>query len=81
MDTRPVFERLQAIFRDQFDDQGLTLTRESAATNIAGWDSLMHIGLIAQIEAEFSIRFALGEIQDLNNAGEMLDLIGSKLGS
>lgn len=72
-------ERLQPIFRDVLDDQGLVINRESNARNVEGWDSLAHINLIASIEQDFHVRFALGELQDLKNAGEMVDLIERKL--
>lgn len=72
-------ERLQPIFRDVLDDQGLVINRESNGRNVEGWDSLAHINLISSIEQEFHVRFALGELQDLKNVGEMIDLIERKL--
>jgi acyl carrier protein len=71
--------RLQPIFRDIFDRDDLTITRESSAENVDGWDSLTHINLISAIEQEFHIRFALGELETLKNVGEMLDLMHRKL--
>lgn len=81
MDSTVLLERIQAIFRDQFDDPDLTLSRETSADDIEDWDSLSHVTLIGQIEAEFSVRFALGEIQELNNVGEMIDLVARKSAS
>ncbi|HXH41290.1 MAG TPA: acyl carrier protein [Thermoanaerobaculia bacterium] len=74
-----ILEHLQPIFRDVLDDQGLIISRESNARSVEGWDSLAHINLIASIEQELHIRFALGELQDLKNVGEMIDLIERKL--
>lgn len=71
--------RLQPIFRDIFDREDLTITRESSAENVDGWDSLAHINLISAIEQEFHIRFALGELETLKNVGEMIDLMHRKL--
>jgi len=34
---------------------------------------------VTAIEKRYKIRFALGELQDLNNTGDMLDLIHTKL--
>jgi len=45
---------------------------------VSGWDSLTNINLIFAIEREFKVRFALGEIQELGNVGEMLALIRKK---
>jgi len=57
----------------------LNLTRESNASNVAGWDSLAHINLISAIEQQFGIGFTLGELQELKNVGEMIDLMERKL--
>jgi len=57
----------------------LNLTRESNASNVAGWDSLAHINLISAIEQQFGISFTLGELQELKNVGEMMDLMERKL--
>ncbi len=73
-----ILEHLQLIFRDVLDDQGLIINRESNARSVEGWDSLAHINLIASIEQEFHVRFALGELQDLKNVGDMIDLIERK---
>ncbi len=74
-----ILERLQPIFRDVLDDQNLVIDRQSNARNVEGWDSLAHINLIASIEQDLHVRFALGELQDLQNVGDMIDLIQRKL--
>jgi acyl carrier protein len=73
-----ILEQLQPIFRDVLDDQNLVISRDSNARNVEGWDSLAHINLIASIEEELHVRFALGELQDLQNVGDMIDLIERK---
>jgi acyl carrier protein len=70
---------LEPIFRDILDNSRLNLTRESNASNVAGWDSLAHINLISAIEQQFGISFTLGELQGLKNVGEMIDLMERKL--
>jgi acyl carrier protein len=74
-----MLERLQPIFQDVFDDPKLRVTRESSARTVDGWDSLAHVNLVAAIEQDFSIRFALGELADLKNVGDMLDLMERKI--
>ena len=34
MDSAPLLDRVQAIFREQFDDPGLTVTRETSADDV-----------------------------------------------
>ena len=72
--------RLEPIFRDVLDQGDLVVTRESSARTVDGWDSLAHINLVSSIEQEFHIRFALGELETLQNVGDMIDLMHRKLG-
>lgn len=74
-----ILEQLQPIFQDILDQPDLVINRESNATNVEDWDSLAHINLVTTIEKHFKIKFALGELQELKNVGEMCDLIGTKL--
>ena len=74
-----MLSQLEPIFRDILDNSRLNLTRESNASNVAGWDSLAHINLISAIEQQFRISFTLGELQELKNVGEMIDLMERKL--
>ena len=80
MTTEEVLEKLQPIFEDVFDEEGMNLTRETSAKDIEDWDSLSQIRLTAAIEKSFGIKFALGELGSLRNVGEMADVICEKTG-
>jgi acyl carrier protein len=81
MDSAIIIRDLEPIFADFLDQSDLRLTPESNAANVEGWDSLAHINLIITIEKRYKIKFALGELQDLKNLGEMVTLIQRKTGS
>jgi acyl carrier protein len=70
---------VQEILRSVFDEPDLVITRESNASTVDGWDSLAHISLVVAIERKFKIKFALGELEDLKNVGDLLDLMETKL--
>lgn len=74
-----LLEEVQEIFRDIIGDDELVITRESNASTVDDWDSLTHTNLVTAIEKRYKIRFALGELQELKNVGDMLDLIQKKL--
>jgi acyl carrier protein len=74
-----LLEQVQGIFRDVFDQPDLVITRESNASTVEDWDSLAHVNLITAIERRYKVKFALGELQDLKNAGDLLDLLSKKL--
>ena len=78
MSREEVFERLDQVFQDVFDDESLHVTDETTAADVDGWDSLEHIDLMASVERAFGIRFSMGEITRMKNVGEMADLILKK---
>jgi acyl carrier protein len=75
-----ITKKLEDIFQDVFDDEKLMISKETTADDIDDWDSLEHINLIVNIEKDFNIKLTLGELQDLQNVGDMVDLIGEKVG-
>lgn len=81
MSNEQIMSEMQSIFRDIFDDDTIELKRETNANSIEDWDSLSHIRLIAAIEKHFNIKFNFRELQDLDNVGDMIDLIAKKLGA
>lgn len=55
-----------------------SLNDQSNAQNTPRWDSLRHIEVIMAVENAFNVRFALAEIANLKNLGEMRDLVQAK---
>lgn len=76
---RDLLPEIQDIFRDVFDNEDLTVTRASNAASVEDWDSLAHVNLITAVEKTYKIRFALGELQELKNVGDMIDLVQRKI--
>ena len=74
----PTLDLLQPIFQEVFDDDDLIITSLTAAADVDGWDSLAHIRLVVARERAFDLRFSASEISELENVGEMCDLIISK---
>lgn len=70
-----VIAKLEQVFRDIFDEEELIINNETTAEDIEDWDSLAHINLVVSIEKEFDVKFALGELQALQNVGDMVDLV------
>ena len=75
MEMQNILAEVQEIFRDNFDDEELVLTRETCADDIEDWDSLEQINLLTAIEKKFSLKFKLEDVRGLKNVGDLLDLI------
>jgi acyl carrier protein len=74
-----VHSRVQAIFRDVFDDDALVITRATHVGDIPDWDSLAQINLVVAIEKDFEIKVSLDDLETLSNVGDMIDLIRRSL--
>ena len=79
MTKTEVTEKLQEIFRDVFGDDSIVLFVEMTSNDVEDWDSLSHINLISDIEANFGITFTTDEIMGTKNVGEFIRVIESKL--
>ena len=79
MTREEIFNGVQDIFRDIFDEDGMVIKNATSSDEIEDWDSLNHINLVSAIEKEFEIRFALGELMALKDVGSMIDLMVEKL--
>ncbi len=75
MSREEVLSQLQDIIRDVFDDDSIEVTSDTVASDVDGWDSLMHITLIGTVEDEFDIKFAMKDVVGMKNVGQMADLI------
>lgn len=75
MSREEIYERLNEVFQDVFGDDGITVTDQTTAADIDGWDSLRHITLLAAIEDEFDIEFSMAATVKMKNVGEMVDYI------
>lgn len=80
MTKQEVFEKLDEIFQDEFDDGSIHVTEGTTANDIKDWDSLAHISLIAAIESGFNVKFTMGEVTGMKNVGEMAEIILSRIG-
>ena len=79
MTREEVYETLNGVFQDVFDDESITVNDETTSDDIEDWDSLEHINLIAAVEQEFGVKFNMGQVVSMKNVGEMVDNILSQI--
>lgn len=74
MTEQEIFEKLNEIFSDVFDEE-ITVTRQTTSSDIEDWDSLTHITLISEVEDAFDMKFSMKDVLGMKNVGEMVDII------
>ncbi len=79
MEKDKIYERLNTVFRDIFDDETISVNENTTSDDIEDWDSLENINLIVAIEQEFGMKFNMNEVTTMKNVGEMVNIILSRL--
>ena len=75
-----IWDDLTAIFRETLDNDGLILTETTTAKDVEGWDSITHVLIVVAVEKKFRVKFTAGEIQQLQNVGDLAALVRRKQG-
>ena len=75
MSKEEIYERLNTVFRDVFDDDDIEVNENTTSDDIEDWDSLEHINLVAAVEQEFGVKFTMAQVMGMKNVGEMVDII------
>ena len=75
MTAEQILKDLEEIFRDNFDDDELELTRETTADDIEDWDSLEQINLLTTIGKKYGVKFSIDDVKGLAHVGDMVDLV------
>ena len=73
-----IMKKLNKVFREVFDDDTLKITEKTTAKDVEGWDSLIHITLIGEIEDAFRVKFTMKEVTGMKNVGEMAAIIEAR---
>ena len=79
MSREEIYEQLNEVFRDVFDDDTIEVNDQTTSRDIEDCDSLEHINLIAAIETQFGMKFTMGQVVTMKNVGEMVDIISSQI--
>ncbi len=78
MNETALLGRLNEVFRSVFDDPDLTVSLATTAKDVPGWDSIMHITLVIEVERLFNVKFPMAEIERLRNVGDLVAMLAAK---
>lgn len=77
--SEDIHRRIAKVLGQVFDELPDEIGPKTSAVDIPAWDSLNHINVILALEREFKIRFTSAQAQDVENVGEIADIIAEKL--
>lgn len=77
MTEEQLYEVLNEVFRDVFDDDSIEICASTTAEDIENWDSMEHIYLIIAIEKKLNVEFTMEEVNAMKreNVGKMAEVI------
>ena len=74
-----VLPRIQEAFKAVFDVDPRSLSLKTSSGDIPGWNSLGHLSLTTHLEQAFGITFDVDELMEMENVGEIVRVVSSKL--
>jgi acyl carrier protein len=74
-----ILTKVREAFKASFDIDPQSVTIETKAENISGWDSVGHLSLAANLEETFGIRLDVDDLMEMENVREIVRIIGAKL--
>jgi len=75
MERNEILEKLTLIFRKVFKNDDLVVNENLSADDIENWDSLTNTVMIDEVENTFGFKFKFKEMINMENIGDMIDLI------
>lgn len=81
MDRQEIVKVLYKSFETVLEHTNYELTDETTAQDVDGWESITHMMIIAEIEKELDIKFKLMDLMNMNNIGDLINVISSELQS
>lgn len=78
MERKEIMAELEKIFAEALQEEQVTLTDETTAADVDGWDSVSNMIIISEVEKHFGLKLKLREIIRMKNVGALCDLIVEK---
>ena len=75
LEERHVLEVLNRIFKEKLSDESVEINLDTTADDILEWNSLKHLIIILAIETHFQIKFNPIQLSNMQNIGEMINII------
>ncbi len=78
MTETEILAALTDVLREAFGDDTLTVTPETTAKDVPGWDSIRMVSILIAVEDRFGIKTRSREIDRLRSVGDFVALIRAK---
>ncbi len=70
--------RVQALFREVFDDDDLVIGDSTSQSTLEGWDSFHQVKLVISVEEEFGVKLSIEEAIGLVSVAKLKEILIAK---
>jgi acyl carrier protein len=74
-----VLARVREAFKAAFDVDPQSVSIETSASDIPGWDSVGHLSLASDLEQAFGITLDVDELMEMEDVREIVRVVKTKL--
>lgn len=78
-DTDYVLTKVREAFKASFDIDPQSVTMETTADDVPGWDSVGHLSLGANLEETFGISLDVDDLMEMESVRKIVAIITTKL--
>ena len=78
-DTDPILAKVREAFKAAFDIDPQSVTMETTADDVPGWDSVGHLSLGGSLEEVFGISLDVDDLMEMENVRSIVRIIEAKL--
>lgn len=78
-DQNYVLANVREAFKAAFDIDPQSVSMETSASDISGWDSVGHLSLAGNLEEVFGVSLDVDDLMEMENVREIVSIITAKL--
>jgi acyl carrier protein len=78
-DETAILGELNEIMRDVFMRDDITVTPETTAKDVAGWDSFKQIEIVMAVEEHYGVKLHTRDLDQLASVGDLVRTVSAKL--
>ena len=75
MTRENILEQIQDIVRTRLSNSFINMEESTTASDVDGWNSLVHMEILNDIEEHFKIKFSYQEIMNIETVGNIVDCV------
>ena len=76
MSNAEILGWITQVVQDELDNDEIVLTMDTVPSDVEGWDSMAHVGIVLAIEGRVGRPFTIDQIESVKTVGDLVRLAG-----